>query len=79
MSANLLLGLVATTVGGIAIAGSLTADHDAGDAPGRRRRITFQVLTYGLVPIVAGLFFFGAWMGERPDPTDDDARVDAAP
>lgn len=64
MSPNLMIGLGAIAVGLIAIVAAFLPAQTP-DAPGVRvRRQIFQVVTYGLVPIVAGTLFLAAWWQE---------------
>lgn len=73
MNTNLVIGIGAVIVGLIGLIAAFLPT-DGQDAPGVRvRRVVFQVIVYGLVPILAGGFFLAAgW-------DDGDATEDTTP
>lgn len=61
--------MIGTGVVLVGIIGIISAflPNERRDEPGlRARRIAFQVTVYGLLPIVAGGFFFAAGWTEQP-------------
>lgn len=66
VNTNMTIGTCVVLVG---IIGTISAfiPNDRRDEPSvRLRRIAYQVIFYGILPIVAGAFFFAAGWTEQP-------------